>query len=436
MCWNRLVSRQLVVSNIIVVVISLALIHQSFAQDQTKSNLQANQCRELLMSSVVDFYLPACVDANGGGYFQDLGPENKFVGNERFLTLQARQLWLFSTLAVHNIRREESLAAAKHGYEFIVAKHFDAEHGGYFSQVRSDGKVLDRRKHVYLNAFVIYALVEYYRATHERLVLNQAMELLQSLEQHAYDKQHGGYREFFYADWKEISDPKEAGYVGAIGVKTYNTHLHIMEAFTSLYRETKDPLVGRRLLELIDIHVKTVRHPDYRCNIDAWHPDWTIVNEPRNLRASYGHDVECAWLVLDAVEALGLDVAAYRDWAVRLCDYSIDHGYDTQHHGFFYSGNLGQDADDRKKEWWPQAEAMVSMLTMHELTGDVRYRRYFDETFDFVQKHQIAPGGSWWATLRPDGSLGSNRTKTSMWQGGYHTGRALLLSETLLRKTK
>jgi cellobiose epimerase len=373
------------------------------------------------------------VDVENGGYHQELDQNGKFKAGEKFLTLQSRQLWFFSTLAAAGIQREPSLDAAKKGYDFIRKHFYDSARGGYYSKVSSEGKTVDDRKHAYLNSFALYALVEYYRATHDKEVLKQAMELFQALEEHAHDTKHLGYEEFFTSDWKLVTDPKESGYVGAIGVKTYNTHLHLMEAFTSLYRETHDELVGKRLAELIDINMKTVKHPEYPCNIDAWLPDWTIVNTPQNLRASYGHDIECAWLVIDAVEALGRDTRSVSDWSTAICKYSIEHGYDTKHHGFFYSGPLGKMADDRKKEWWPQSEALVAMLTMEKLTGDKKYRQLFDETLDFVEKYQVAPNGSWWATLQEDGSPSSNRSRTSMWQGAYHNGRSMLLCEKLLK---
>ncbi len=223
--------------------------------------------------------------------------------------------------------------------------------------------------------------------------------------------------------------------MGAIGTKTYNTHLHVLEAFAQLYRETMDPLVGRRLAELIQINTVTVKHPLHPCNIDGWKPDWTMIETPQNLRASYGHDVECSWLVLDAAETLAIQPAVLRSWAKSLCDHAIQWGHDPVHHGFFYTGPLGSDSDDRKKEWWTQTEVLVAMLTMHQLTGEPRYRELFEETLDFIEQHQIAAEGGWWATLREDGSVGENRTRTSMWQGAYHNGRALLLCEKLLRQS-
>jgi mannobiose 2-epimerase len=394
----------------------------------------ADHCRALLERSVVDFYFPACVDKEHGGYFEQLDGDGNFASRgEKFLTLQARQLWTSSTLAAEGIRSAELLPIAESGYRFIVERFRDVPNGGYFSTVADDGTPLDRRKHLYLNAFALYALAAYHRATGLAEPLGQAKALFATIEQHAYDREHGGYHEFFTEQWERITDPKAAGYIGAIDTKTYNTHLHLMEAYTALYRVWPDPTLAQRLAELIQINVVTVRNPLIGCNVDGWHPDWRMVEAPANLRASYGHDVECAWLVLDAARALGWNTALFRSWAEDLVDYALKYGYDDQHGGFYYSGPFAQPADDRRKEWWVQAEALVSMLELERLTGDPQYGRLFRQTLDFIERHQIAEDGGWWATREADGSPHPNRSKSSQWQGAYHNGRALLTVYQLLR---
>ncbi len=223
-----------------------------------------------------------------------------------------------------------------------------------------------------------------------------------------------------------ISDPKENNYVGAAGTKTYNTHLHVLEALTALYYIWPDALVKERLAELLVINTSTVHHPDFACNIDGFQPDWHLIETPTNLRASYGHDVECSWLALDAARALGQSPNLYRGWAEALCGYALKHGYDTKNGGFFYTGPLGKAAEDTKKEWWVQAEALVAMLEMYHLTGKPEYYAAFAQTLDFVEKFQVAKEGSWWATRTADGSPKGD-PRTSPWQGAYHNGRALLL---------
>jgi mannobiose 2-epimerase len=394
---------------------------------------QATRCRHILKTSLVDFYLPACVDSTNGGYLESLG-DGKFVPTgEKFLTQQGRQLWFFSTLAQNGIEKAAALAAAKSGYAFLESHIRDRQHGGYFSKVTDAGAARDPRKHVYLNLFALYGLVAYYRAANDPAALESAKDLFRTLEEKAHDREHGGYIEFFSRDWQPITDPKEPAYVGAIGTKTYNTHLHVLEALAELYRAWPDPLVHQRLVETIFINANTVRHPDHFCNIDGWRPNWHMIESPSNLRASYGHDVECAWLTLDAARTAGLAPHLFRGWAEALCDYSLKHGYDRAHGGFFYTGPLGRAADDTKKEWWVQAEALVSMLEMYRLTRKPEYYHAFRQTLDFVEKHQVAREGGWWATRQADGSAQGDQ-RSSPWHGAYHSGRSMILCAQLLEE--
>jgi len=394
---------------------------------------QARRCRHLLKTSLVNFFLPACLDQENGGYLESLRDGRFAPTGEKFLVLQGRQLWFFSTLAREGIEATAARAAAKAGFDFLESHMRDRRHGGYFAKVTDAGRPKDRRKHVYLNAFALYGLVAYHRATGDAAARAAARDLFRVLEDKAHDRRHGGFVEFFSEDWRPLTDPRESGYVGAIGTKTYNTHLHVLEAFAELHRVWPDPLVRQRLHELILINTNTVRHPDSSCNIDGWRPDWQIVEAPGNLRASYGHDVECAWLTLDAGRTLGLSPRLLRGWAEALCGYALKYGYDRRHGGFFYTGPPGRPADDTKKEWWVQAEALVAMLEMYRLTGKPDYYDAFAQTLDFVEKHQVAREGGWWATRAADGSPRGDQ-RSSMWQGAYHNGRALLHCARLLEE--
>jgi mannobiose 2-epimerase len=392
---------------------------------------QAARCRQILKASIIDFYLPACVDQKNGGYFESLKGEGFAPVGEKFLTLQSRQLWFFSTLAAAGIDKEAALAAAKIGFDFLEGKFRDRDHGGYFAKVSDAGRPTDTRKHVYLNAFALYALAAYHRASGEPAALAAAKDLFHILESRAHDATNAGYTELFLRDWRPITDPRETSFIGPPGTKTFNTHLHVLEALTELYRVWPDPQVGRRLHELLITNTLTIRLPQYGCNVDGFTPDWKPIETPRNLRASYGHDVEAAWLCLDAARALGLPPALLRGWAEGLVSYSLRHGYDHTHGGFYYTGPLGKEADDTKKEWWVQAEALVSMLEMYKLTGRREYYDAFTQTLDFVNKYQVAREGSWWATRKADGSP-AGTSRTSMWQGAYHNGRSMLLCTQLL----
>jgi mannobiose 2-epimerase len=388
---------------------------------------QALRCRNILQNSLVKFYLPGSVDSINGGYMESLDANGVFTfTGEKFLVLQARQLWFFSTLASEKYDAR-ALSAARTGFIFLTGKMRDPQNGGYYSKVTDAGLVKDARKHAYLQAFAMYGLTAYFRASREPGALQAAQQLFQLLEARAYDRVNGGYHEWFYPNWQVINDPKEQSYVGAVGTKTYNTHLHLMEAFSDLYKVWPDELLRRRLQELIQINANTVRVANYDCNIDAYSPNWQAVQDARNMRTSYGHDVECAWLTFDAVRALQMPISLYRNWAESLVRTSITLGYDKTNGGFYSGGPLGQSADDTSKVFWVQAEALVSMLEMYRLTGNPDYYSIFSKTLDFVERYQAAPEGGWWSTRKADGSADTNLQRTSPWQGAYHTGRSMMI---------
>src|SRR5262249_29194405 len=138
---------------------------------------QARRCRHVLKTSLVDFYLPAAVDRRHGGYFESLRGGKLAPTGEKFLTQQGRQLWFFSTLAREGVEAKAAREAARAGYEFLEKHMRDRRHGGYFSKVTDAGAPLDTRKHVYLNAFALYGLVAYHRASGEAGALAAARDL-------------------------------------------------------------------------------------------------------------------------------------------------------------------------------------------------------------------------------------------------------------------
>jgi mannobiose 2-epimerase len=209
------------------------------------------------------------------------------------------------------------------------------------------------------------------------------------------------------------------------GVKTMNTHLHMMEALTAFYRASRLPLAATRLAELITIQSNTVVRKAQGACTDQYARDWTPRLTADVARASYGHDLENIWLLVDAHDALGLPIAPQEDLFRTLFANALAHGYDRQAGGFYDSGPLGLDADRRGKTWWVQAESLVSALTMYKLTGDAQYADVFRQTWQFVNDKQTDwASGEWFEAVAPDGSTGGD--KAHRWKAGYHNGRALL----------
>lgn len=380
-----------------------------------------------LSQAVLAFWYPRSIDREHGGYLVDFDARGRFKGEgAKMIVTQARMLWLSSRLIREGRGGADMREAARQGYRFLMDHMWDAEHGGFYWEVdRTGHTVAAPHKHLYGQAFGLYALSEYARATGDPQALADATTLFDLIERKAHDPTYGGYIEFFGRDW----GPAPSGvqpYLGVPqGVKTMNTHLHLMEALTAFYRVSHLPLAGERLTELVTIQSNTVVRKSVGACTDQYSPDWTPRLDPSTARASYGHDLENIWLLVDAADALGVPTAPHLDLFRTLFANALAHGYDRELGGFFDSGPLGQDADRRGKIWWVEAEALVSALTMFKLTGEEKYAEVFRATWRFVNERQTDwQTGEWFETVAPDGT--GSGDKAHRWKAGYHNGRALL----------
>jgi mannose/cellobiose epimerase-like protein (N-acyl-D-glucosamine 2-epimerase family) len=382
-----------------------------------------------LRENVIRFWYPRSVDSVNGGFTVHFGPRGETLpGGTKMIVTQARMVWLSSRLLRSPYAQAGMREAADNGFRFLRDRMWDREHGGFYWEVDPTGREVRRaQKHLYGQAFGLYALSEYYLATGNREALALATRLVDLLDAKAHDRRHGGYREFFTREW---TDPPatENGALGAPpSLKLMNTHLHLMEAFTTYARASGGtPIARARLAELVDIESHAVVRAGWVACTDRHALDWTPVLDATTSRVSYGHDLENIWLIADALDALGRPVGPYQGLFRDLFAYSRTHGYDEAQGGFFDSGPRGQPADRRTKVWWTQAEALVSALTMYQLTGEAGYADVFEKTWQFVDTKQTDwSSGEWHEAVEPDGRPRVSN-KATQWKAGYHNGRALI----------
>jgi cellobiose epimerase len=383
--------------------------------------------QKVLSENIQDFWLKKGLDLEHGGYVISFDNEGKVITPyNKMIVTQARQVWLHSRLARAGYKREENLKAAAHGYKFLREKMWDGKNGGFYWEVDVTGKPLRTNKHLYGQSFGLYAISEYAMASRDDEALKWAKELFQLLEAKAHDVRNKGYNEFFTADWQPVQEGTP-NYVAraSIPVKLYNTHLHLLESITTFYRASKVPLARTRLLELIDIETDKVVREEYPLCTDVHRPDWTPLLEGDYAMASYGHDLENIWLVMDACQATGVKAERYRKLFEGLFAYSLKYGFDNEKGGFYNGGPFNQPATNRNKVWWVQAEALVAALWMHRLTGEQKYLGVFSKTWDFIDKNMIDwEHGEWRDTITPEGQV--RGPKASVWKAGYHNGRSMI----------
>ena len=260
----------------------------------------AKQARQELINNILPYWTERMQDPSGGFHGRIDGNDKLDTKAPKGAIMNARLLWTFASayrLLKGSAEAESYLEMAIRAKREIIDRFFDRELGGIYWSLNPDGSPLDTKKQIYAIAFAIYGLAELNRATGDGEALEYAIKLFNSIEDHSFDNEKDGYFEAFTREWAQIEDMRLSD-KDANESKTMNTHLHVLEAYTCLYRVWKDPLLERRLRGLIEIFERHILGPDGHLKLffnDDWQCSYDIF--------SYGHDIEASWLMWDAVEA-------------------------------------------------------------------------------------------------------------------------------------
>lgn len=399
----------------------------------------ANEVRRSLTHDVLDQWFPRAVDRQRGGFHQSYAADwSRLAGEERSIVYQSRLTWLAAKAAPEfPARSREYQAYSKHGLDFLRDQMWDKEDGGLYWELDDRGQpVRDGEKHAYGMAFAIYAASTNYEITKDPQALDLAQRAFSWLDQHAHDAANGGYYEALRRDGTPILTPgtETNDFIGTrYGFKSMNTHIHLLEALTELNHIWPTAHVQARLREVFGLVRDTINVPAAGAMNLFFTPDWRAVPD----HDSYGHDVETAFLLIEAAEALG--EADEKTWGIarRLVDHALDFGYDPEHGGLYDAGGTFTPVTGMDKIWWVQAESLNALLLMHRKYGmeTSGYWDAFSRQWNFIREHQIdRKNGGWFQSVSREGKVPANPIKSDRWTEGYHQGRALLNVSAALSK--
>ena len=403
----------------------------------------AGQVRKELVENILPFWMEKMCTPSGGflGRISGDGQPDATAPVGGIMT--ARVLWTFAS-AYRVLQAEGSCSPEMlQGYmdmalrakRLIIDRFYDKEYGGTFWSLDADLSPADTKKQIYAIAFAIYGLAELHRACGDFEALEYAVKLFHSIEDHSFDSVQDGYFEAFTRDWKPIEDMRLSD-KDANESKTMNTHLHVLEAYTCLYRVWKDPLLKARLRGLILVFEKHILGADGHLKLffdDSWNCGYDIV--------SYGHDIEASWLLHEAALVLGeADVLARVEALVPKIVKAASEGF-TPEGGMIYEkcgggahercgdgcydGPEGTDAEvDADRHWWVQAESVVGYFNLWEHFGQPDGLENAIMCWEFIKNNIIdKDGGEWFWSLRADGSVNREDDKAGFWKCPYHNGR-------------
>ena len=381
-----------------------------------------------LSGDILPFWSTRAVDRDQGGFFgavaDDGAPDPSAAKGG---VLNARILWTFSAAFR---RRPEPIyrEMADRAFSYLLGHFWDAEHSGLYWEVDHRGRMLAGRKVTYGQAFGVYALAEYFRATGVREALERAMRLFDDIETHAFDPVNGGYWEARGRDWQPIDDIRLSD-LDLNAPFSMNNHLHLLEAFTTLALVSEDPRPRARLRAVLELVLDRIYDARSGHLILFFDEHWRSMSGV----ISYGHDIEASWLICEAAGVLGDAALAARadSAAVRMADAVLAGGYDAELGGVYKEltpdGHL-----DTTKDWWPQAEAVVGYLNAYRLSGREEHLAAALKTWEFIDAFVIDHHhGEWYTRVTREGAAVAGLAKVDFWKCPYHDSRAML--ETMER---
>ncbi|MBU5593755.1 AGE family epimerase/isomerase [Amphibacillus sp. MSJ-3] len=371
-----------------------------------------------LTERILPFWLNLKDEQNGGLYGKVDFDLNIDKYGDKGGIVTARFLWTFSA-AYRILKDEKYLAMADHVFQFLTDKLIDREHRGIYWLLDYQGKPIDTRKHIYAQSFAIYGLSEYYRITQKEEALELALELYDLIESIGFDQENQAYKEEFNREWIEVPNEmlSENGVVADI---TMNTHIHILEAYTNLYKAYPNEALKDRLITLLKVHYEKIYQHDTHFLGVFFDKQWSKIIDLK----SFGHDIEAAWLMDDTIRTLGIENEAYKKM-IRDISYNISE-YAIQPDGSLINEEENGELD-KTRVWWVQAEAIVGFYNAYQRTGDIKFLNRVQGLWNYIQTtiHDPRPNGEWYWSIEPDGSP-TKRDLVEPWKASYHNARMAL----------
>lgn len=385
--------------------------------------------------NILEYWKTYGVEKGGKGFYGAVDLNNKPVlSANKSCVVNARILWTFASAALaYPGKGYEHIADL--AYKVVMEDFADKEEGGFYMELSSENEVVNDVKHTYAQAFVIYSLCKYYKFKQDEEVLLKLKNFFYLLDQKAWDPNNPGYLESFTRDWliygeNRMADNNEP--------KSMNTHLHVLEAYTAVYKVWKDDLVKLRLTELLEVFVNHIIRESG--HLGVFFSSEFQETEGSKAICSFGHDIEASWLIWEAAEILGNGkiLEKVRPLIKKMADAVLRVAVDKDGGLFLESTRFGSHVKTNK-HWWLQAETLVGFMNMYQLQGDQKYWDTVKLSWDFIDRCVIDhEGGEWFTKVNRLGvpylvepaddpsPYYRNDWKIDPWKCPYHNGRAML----------
>jgi mannobiose 2-epimerase len=391
-------------------------------EDTVKTFSLDSQPERMVREDILPFWMRLWDEQCGGWYGAVRGDGTLVREADKSLVVHARLLWTFSA-AYQAFGAEDYRRNAQRALDFLRGAFYDAECGGYVWMVDRAGRMADGRKQAYGQAFCLYALSEYAMAFDDSAAREEALAVYRLLRERFHDAEAGGYFEVLDRGMTAPLPGVRMLEDDVTAVKTMNTQLHVLEALTNLMRMRRAPEVARDLREVAELFLDRIFDAGTGHLRMFFDKDWRSLSD----RVTYGHDIECAWLLGEAAQELGDSAltARAREMSLRLAHSALAQGIGADG-GLDYEREPGKWVD-HDRCWWVQAECAVGMMYAYRLSEEAVLRDASLGCWRFIQEHVVdREGGEWFRRVRPGGAPRRELYKVDAWKCPYHNTRACL----------
>jgi N-acylglucosamine 2-epimerase len=374
-------------------------------------NFLAEKYKSELFDSVIPFWLNHSQDKECGGYFTCLDREGNVYDTDKFIWLQARQVWLFSMLYNKVEKRQEWLDSAVQGAEFLKKYGHDGNFNWYFSLTR-EGNPLVEPYNIFSYAFATMAFGQLSLATGNQEYANIAKQTFQIILSKK-DNPKGKWNKAFQGtrDLKGFSLP----------MILCNLSMEIEHLLEKAFLET---IIEECIHEVMEVFLRPELGGLIVENVNS---DGSLSDSFEGRTINPGHGIEAMWFIMDL--GVRLNRPELIEQAVETTLKTLEFGWDKQYGGIFYfldrKGCPPQQLEWDQKLWWVHIETLISLLKGYQLTGSKECLEWFEKVHHYTWEHFKDPEHpEWWGYLNRQGEVLLN-LKGGKWKGCFHVPRGL-----------
>lgn len=372
-----------------------------------------------LIGNIMPFWLKNGLDRKHGGIYTCVDRDGRLMDTTKSVWFQGR-FGFIAAYAYNNVEKNpEWLAASKSCIDFIQSYCFDME-GHMFFEVTGDGMPLRKRRYVFSECFAAIAMAEYAIASGDETYAEKALELFKRIQ-------------------KFLSTPGflEPKYLPTLQSRGHSITMILINTASRIRAAISDPILNQQIDDSLAAIRNYFIHPEFKALLEMVGPNGEFINTCNGRLINPGHCIETSWFILEE--------AKYRNWdkelvqtALQILDWSWSWGWDKEYGGIINFRDCRnfpvQDYSQDMKFWWPQTEAIIATLYAYQATHDEKYLAMHKQISDWTYaRFPDREYGEWYGYLHRDGTV-AQPAKGNIFKGPFHIPRMMICSYILCKE--